>query len=61
MFTKGKNSIKETKILFHGSSMLGQDSHPHPRFSTNGNYVLFSTDKSGIAQVYTVKTNLNIN
>lgn len=62
MFTKGKNSIKETKILFrHGSSMLGQDSHPHPRFSTNGKYVLFSTDKSGIAQVYTVKTNLNIN
>lgn len=59
LFTKGRNKIKETKVLFrHGSSMVGQDSHPHPRFSPNGKYVLFSTDKTGSAQVYTVKVNL---
>ena len=56
----GKNKIKESQILFrHGSTLIGQDSHPHPRFSTDGKYVLFSTDKSGTAQVYTVKVNLN--
>ncbi|MDO9255659.1 MAG: oligogalacturonate lyase family protein [Bacteroidales bacterium] len=56
----GKNKIEESDILFrHGSTMLGQDSHPHPRFSPNGKYVLFSTDKTGQAQVYTVRINLD--
>jgi oligogalacturonide lyase len=60
LFTRGKTKMKETSILFrHGSSMEGQDSHPHPRFSPNGKYVLFSTDKTGQAQVYTVRINLD--
>lgn len=60
LFKRGKTKMKETRILFrHGSSMLGQDSHPHPRFSPNGKYVLFSTDKTGQAQVYTVRINLD--
>ena len=60
LITVNKKKIVDSKILFrHGSSMIGQDSHPHPRFSPDGNYVLFSTDKSGTAQVYTVRTNLN--
>jgi oligogalacturonide lyase len=60
LFTRGKTTMKETNILFrHGSSMEGQDSHPHPRFSPNGKYVLFSTDKTGQAQVYTVRVNLD--
>jgi oligogalacturonide lyase len=59
LFSRGKTKMKETSILFrHGSSMEGQDSHPHPRFSPNGKYVLFSTDKTGQAQVYTVRINL---
>ena len=60
LITINKNKIKDAQILFrHGSSLVGQDSHPHPRFSPDGKYVLFSTDKSGTAQVYTVQTDLN--
>ncbi|MCB0732757.1 MAG: PD40 domain-containing protein [Ignavibacteriae bacterium] len=60
MFTRGENEMGKTEILFeHESSWEGQDSHPHPRFSPNGKYVIFSTDKTGEAQVYTVKVNLN--
>jgi oligogalacturonide lyase len=60
MFKRGEDKIEETKILFrHNSSMIDQSSHPHPRFSTNGKYVLFSTDRTGAPQVYTVRVNLN--
>ncbi|MBK8946334.1 MAG: PD40 domain-containing protein [Ignavibacteriae bacterium] len=59
MFTRGEDKMEKEEILFeHGSSWDGQDSHPHPRFSPNGKYILFSTDKTGDAQVYTVKVNL---
>ncbi|MDP1676584.1 MAG: hypothetical protein Q8L88_06925 [Bacteroidota bacterium] len=59
LLTRGEKNIVEKKILFrHGSSMLGQGSHPHPRFSTNGTYVLFSTDKTGTPQVYTVRVDI---
>jgi len=60
LITIGKDSIEKSNILFrHGSTMVGQDSHPHPRFSLNGRYVLFSTDRTGTAQVYTVRINLD--
>lgn len=59
LFRRGENRMEDTKILFnHGSSMESQDSHPHPRFSPDGKYVLFSTDKSGRPQVYTVRIDL---
>jgi oligogalacturonide lyase len=59
LFTRGDDKIEKTEILFrHKSTMEGQNSHPHPRFSPNGKYVLFSTDRTGIAQVYTIKINL---
>lgn len=59
LFTRGDDEIEKTEILFrHNSTMEGQNSHPHPRFSPNGKYVLFSTDRTGRAQVYTVKINL---
>ena len=60
MFRRGEDDFEETKILFrHNSTMEGQSSHPHPRISPNGKYVLFSTDRTGVAQVYTVKINLD--
>jgi oligogalacturonide lyase len=60
LFKRGKKGMDERTVLFrHGSSMLGQNSHPHPRFSTDGTYVLFSTDRTGAPQVYTVKTDLS--
>jgi len=60
LITIDKKKITDSKIIFrHGSTMIGQDSHPHPRFSPNGKYVLFSTDKFGTAQVFTAKINLD--
>jgi len=59
MFTRGPDGLGSAEKLFrHQSSMVGQNSHPHPRFSTDGTYVLFSTDRTGIAQVYTVRVDL---
>ncbi len=60
MFTRASDKLEKTEVLFrHGSSMIGQNSHPHPRFSTNGTYILFSTDRTGIAQVYTVRVDVD--
>jgi oligogalacturonide lyase len=60
MFTRDGDRLSETKILFrHGSSWAEQDCHPHPRFSTDGTHVLFSTDRTGKPQVYTVRVNLS--
>lgn len=62
LLKRGENKIEEVKILFrHNSTLIEQDSHPHPRFSPNGKYVLFSSDRSGSPQVYTVKINLEKN
>jgi oligogalacturonide lyase len=59
MFTiEGKEIVKREILFNHGSTMAGQPSHPHPPFSPDGEYVLFSTDKSGRPQVYTVKVDL---
>jgi oligogalacturonide lyase len=61
MFTRGEDKMEKTEILFHhASSWDGQGSHPHPRFSPNGKYILFSTDRTGNPQVYSVKVNLKI-
>jgi len=60
LFTRGEDKMEKKEILFHhGSSWDGQNSHPHPRFSPNGKYILFSTDKTGTAQVYTVRIDLH--
>ncbi len=59
LFTiEGKEIVKKEILYKHDSSMQGQPSHPHPHFSPGGKYILFSTDKSGKPQVYTVKINL---
>jgi len=54
----GKQIVKKEILYKHDSTMEGQPSHPHPHFSPDGNYILFSTDKSGQPQVYTVKVHL---
>ena len=60
MFTRAADKLERAEVLFrHGSSMVGQNSHPHPRFSTDGTYILFSTDRTGTAQVHTVRVDLN--
>ncbi len=60
LFTIDDRKISEINPLFrHDSSWDGQPSHPHPHFSPDGRLVLFSTDKSGSPQVYSVKIDLN--
>ncbi len=60
LITINKETVVNKKVLFrHAANMAGQDSHPHPRFSTDGTYVMFTSDKSGNPQVYTVKLNLS--
>jgi len=59
LFTiQGKEIVKKEILYKHDSSMEGQPSHPHPHFSPDGKYILFSTDKSGKPQVYTVKVHV---
>jgi len=38
----------------HDSSMNIQQTHPHPRISPDGSYVIFSSDRSGYGNVYRV-------
>lgn len=59
LFTLTEKKIAEAKVLFRHDSTWGEQStHPHPHFSPDGKYILFSTDKTGTPQVYTVKVNL---
>jgi oligogalacturonide lyase len=54
-----ENILNEEKLFRHESSWNGQPSHPHPHFSPDGKIILFSTDKSGIPAVYSVKVGIN--
>lgn len=38
----------------HDSAMRIQQTHPHPRISPDGRYVVFTSDRSGYGNVYTV-------
>ncbi len=38
----------------HDSGMRTQESHPHPRISPDGRYVVYTSDRSGYCNVYTV-------
>jgi oligogalacturonide lyase len=59
LFTIEGTSIVKKEVLYkHDSSMEGQPSHPHPHFSPDGKYILFSTDRSGTPEIYTVKVNI---
>ncbi len=60
LLTIENRSISTIKPLFrHDSSWQSQASHPHPQFSPSGDMIIFGTDKTGQANVYTVKINLN--
>ena len=59
LFTIEGKRIAKTDVLFrHDSSWGEQSTHPHPHFSPDGKYILFTTDKTGSSQVYTVRVNL---
>jgi len=59
LFTIEGKEITEKKVLFkHDSSMQGDPTHPHPHFSPDGKYILFSTDRTGKPEVYTVRIDI---
>jgi oligogalacturonide lyase len=53
------NSKIEEKLCIHGSSFKSygntQDSHPHPAFSPDGKYVIFTSDMDGMPGIYKVE------
>ena len=45
---------KPRVLCRHDSGMRIQQTHPHPRISPDGSYVVFTSDRSGYGNVYTV-------
>lgn len=52
-------SLTATRLFRHASSWGSQSTHPHPRFSPDGRYILFSSDRTGSPQVYSVRVDLS--
>ncbi|MBN2413481.1 PD40 domain-containing protein [candidate division KSB1 bacterium] len=50
-----RKAVKIQPLFRHDSSWEGQSSHPHPHFSPDGKIIIFSTDKYGSANVFSVK------
>ncbi|MCK6579346.1 MAG: oligogalacturonate lyase family protein [Anaerolineae bacterium] len=42
-------------LAYHRSTFNDQHAHPHPRFSPDGRYVLYSSDLTGYANMYLVE------
>jgi oligogalacturonide lyase len=60
LFTiEGKEIVKKEVLFRHDSSMKGDATHPHPHFSPDGNSILFSSDRTGKPEVYTVKVGIH--
>jgi len=59
LLTLDDRKVQKIQPLFrHDSSWEGQSSHPHPHFSPDGKIIIFSTDKYGTSNVFSVKINL---
>lgn len=53
-----RTAVRTEKLFRHDSSWRGQPSHPHPRVSRDGRWVIFGTDRTGVPQVYSIELNL---
>jgi oligogalacturonide lyase len=42
-------------LCLHGSSFIIQQVHAHPRFSPDGRYAIFTSDRDGIGNIYQVE------
>ena len=50
----GERYLPPRILCRHDSAMQIQQTHPHPRISPDGSYVVFSSDRTGYGRVYTV-------
>jgi oligogalacturonide lyase len=55
---ENREAVRTEKLFRHDSSWQGQPSHPHPRVSHDGRWLVFGTDRTGVPQVYTIELNL---
>lgn len=51
---EGEGYAAPRVLCRHDSAMHIQQTHPHPRISPDGQYVVFTSDRSGYGNVYTV-------
>jgi oligogalacturonide lyase len=51
---EGDTYTKPRLLCRHDSAMRIQQTHPHPRISPDGRYVVFSSHRSGYGNVYRV-------
>jgi oligogalacturonide lyase len=55
VWKKEGDGYSQPRVLCrHDSAMRIQQTHPHPRISPDGSYVVFSSDRSGYCNVYMV-------
>ena len=56
LFEQNGDDYEEARILaYHRSTFNDQHAHPHPRFTPDGRYVLYSSDLSRYANIYLVE------
>ena len=51
---EGDGYAQPRVLCRHDSAMRIQQTHPHPRISPDGSYVVFTSDRSGYGNVYMV-------
>jgi len=51
---EGESYAPPRVLCRHDSAMRIQQTHPHPRISPDGRYVVFTSDRSGYGNVYSV-------
>ncbi|MFW6269632.1 MAG: oligogalacturonate lyase family protein [Bacillota bacterium] len=57
LFKKEKEEFVEPRVLaFHRSTFNDQHAHPHPRFTPDGNHVIYSSDLTSYSNIYIVET-----
>ncbi len=52
---KERKIEKVEKLFRHQSSWETQESHPHPHFHPQGKMIMFSSDRNGVPNVYSVE------
>ncbi|MGE5550606.1 MAG: oligogalacturonate lyase family protein [Bacteroidota bacterium] len=52
---EGDRFVGPRILAYHRSTFNNQHAHPHPRFTPDGKYVMYSSDLTGYANIYLVE------